>query len=300
MNLSKIFDPDLIKLDLQASSREAAVETLVDMFCSKYPNINRQEVIAAINEREKLGSTSMGRGVAFPHARTDLVTGLHVVLGICRTPIAAETPDGKPLQLIFLLLTPRNISKVYLQSLSGLANLSRRPETLPSLLAASDSREVIEIIHRASIAVEPIIMAGDIMTADPITIKRDNTIREAVNIMFKHKISGLPVVSENGRLEGEITLQDIIRFALEKYATSSSNAGESASRTYDEIMQKSNTIPVEQVMSGNPLTIEIHAPLRDVAQAILNSNRGRAMVISDGNLRGIITLTDIVIKIIRG
>ncbi len=300
MNLSRIFDPDLIKLNLQAPTREAAIEMLVDMFCNKYPNINREEIIAAVNEREKLGSTSMGRGVAFPHARTDLVTGLHVVLGICRTPIAAETPDGKPLQLIFLLLTPRNISKVYLQSLSGLANLSRRPDTLPSLLAATDSHEVIEIIQRAGIAVEPIIMAGDIMTVEPITIKRHDTIREAVNLMFKHKIRGLPVVSNDGQLEGEITEADIIRFALEKYSASVTGSAETVSRTYDEIMQMANTISVDQAMNDKPLIFETHAPLREVAQAILDSRSGIAMVVSAQKLRGVITLSDIVIKIMRG
>lgn len=300
MNLSRIFDPELINLDLKAATKEEAIAILVDMFCNKYRFASRDDIIAAVNEREKLGSTSMGRGVAFPHARTDLVTGLYVVLGISKQPMAADTPDGKPLQLIFLLLTPRNISKIYLQSLSGLANLARRPETLPSLLAAHDAQEAIEIIHKAGIAVEPIIMAGDIMTVDPITIKPQSTIKDAVNLMFKHKIKGLPVVGENGELLGEISESDIIRFVLSKSSTPSTSGSINEAHTYDEIILLANTIPVQEVMNKSPLVLEIHLSLKETAQALLESKRERAMVMADNKLRGVITLTDIVVKIIQG
>ena len=98
MKLSEVFDPDLIQTDLQAATKEEAVDQLADLFCRKYPEKSKREIIRSVNEREKLGNTSMGRGVAFPHARTDQVTGLYVICGIIPQGLKADTPDGKPLR----------------------------------------------------------------------------------------------------------------------------------------------------------------------------------------------------------
>lgn len=301
MNLSKIFDPDFIKIDLKASTKDEAVRQLAEVFCLKYPEKNQDEIINAVYEREKLGNTSMGRGVAFPHARTDIVTGLYVVLGIYHEGIPAETPDNKPLHLVILLFTPRNISKAYLQSLSGLANFARRPETLPGLLAAKSVEEVIEIIHKTGINVERDLIVGDVMTSDPITITPDKTIKEAVNLIFKYKISGLPVVDNSGKLLGEVSESALLKFALpryEEYLARQTNQPNVDS--LEDILKKSQTVKVAEVLAGDPPTVSVDLPLTEAASLLLKNKVERMMVISEGRLIGVITKTDIVSKIIRG
>jgi nitrogen PTS system EIIA component len=301
MNLSKIFDPDFIKLNLTAATKDKAVCQLAEVFCQKYREKNKQEIIAAVYEREKLGNTSMGRGVAFPHARTDIVTGLYVVLGIYHEGIPAETPDNKPLHLVILLLTPRNISKAYLQSLSGLANFARRPDTLPQLLAAKTVMEVIDIIHQVGINVERDLIVGDVMTSDPIAITPEKTIKEAVNLIFKYKVSGLPVVDTEGKLLGEISETDLLKFALPQYEDFlARKANQPNVDTLDEILMKSRTITVGEVIVSNPLTVSVDLPLTEAASLLLKNKVERLIVVSDGKLIGVVTKTDLVSKIIRG
>ncbi len=301
MNLSKIFDPEFIKINLKASSKDEAVRQLAELFCRKYPEKNSEEIVNAVYEREKLGSTSMGRGVAFPHARTDIVTGLYVVLGIFPEGIPAETPDNKPLQLLILLLTPRNISKAYLQSLSGLANFARRPDTLPALLAARSVPEVLEIIHKTGINVERDLIVGDVMTVDPIAITPDKTIKEAVNLIFKYKISGLPVIDNSGKLLGEVSESALLNYALpryEEYLAQRSN--QSNIDSLEEILKKSQSVKVGEILISDPTTVSVDMPLTEAASLLLKNKTERLMVVSEGKLIGIITKTDIVSKIIRG
>ena len=144
MKLSKIFSPELIKVDMRVRSKEEAIDQLADLFCRKYPDKSKEEIIRAVNEREKMGNTSVGRGVAFPHARTDIVTGLYVAIGVIPDGISGDTPDGKPLHIIALLLTPRSISRTYLQTLSGLAEFARHPDTLPALLKIPAGHAMID------------------------------------------------------------------------------------------------------------------------------------------------------------
>lgn len=301
MNLSKIFDPDFIKINLKASTKDQAVRQLAEVFCRKYPEKNKDEIIAAVYEREKLGNTSMGRGVAFPHARTDIVAGLYVVLGIYHDGISADTPDNKPLHLVILLFTPRNISKAYLQSLSGLANFARRPETLPKLLAAKSVEEVIDIIHQTGINVERDLIVGDVMTPDPVTISPDKTIKEAVNLIFKYKISGLPVVDNTGKLLGEVSESALLTYALPRYEEYlAKQTNQPNIESLEEILKKAQTVKVGEILQNNPPTVSVDLPLTEAASLLLKNKVERMMVISDGKLIGVITKTDIVSKIIRG
>jgi CBS domain-containing protein/mannitol/fructose-specific phosphotransferase system IIA component (Ntr-type) len=301
MNLSKIFDPDLIKINLKAATKDEAIRQLALVFCGKYPDKNSDEIISAVYERERLGNTSMGRGVAFPHARTDIVTGLYVVLGIFPEGVFADTPDNKPLQLVILLLTPRNISKAYLQSLSGLANFARRPDTLPRLLAAKSPKEVLDIIHNTDINIERDLIVGDVMTSEPPTITPDKTIKEAVNLIFKYKISGLPVVDNSGRLLGEVSESALLKYALpryEEFLTKRTNQPNIDS--LEEILKKSQTVKVGEILVTDPITVSVDTPLTEAASLLLKQNAERLMVVSENKLIGVITKTDIVSKIIRG
>lgn len=301
MNLSKIFDPDFIKIDLKADSKDEAIRQLALVFCGKYPEKNSEDIINAVYEREKLGSTSMGRGVAFPHARTDIVTGLYVVLGIFPEGIPAETPDNKPLQLVILLLTPRNISKAYLQSLSGLANFARRPDTLPKLLAAKSPNEALDIIHNTGINVERDLIVGDVMTSDPIAITPEKTIKEAVNLIFKYKVSGLPVIDNSGRLLGEVSESALLNYALPHYEEYlARRANQSNIDSLEEILKKSQSVKIGEILISDPIIVSVDMPLTEAASLLLKNKTERLMVVSEGKLIGIITKTDIVSKIIRG
>lgn len=301
MKLSEVFDPDLIKTDLQAATKEEAVDQLADLFCRKYPEKSKREIIRSVNEREKLGNTSMGRGVAFPHARTDQVTGLYVICGIIPQGLKADTPDGKPLHIIILLLTPRNISRNYLQTLSGLAMFARMPETLQALIKAGSPKAVMEVIDKSDIKVQKILTVGDVMTADPVTVTRDKTLKDVANLFFEKKIRSVPVVDENGRLVGEITANELLKFALPNYKSFIANiANIPQIESFEELLRNEHNARVSNFMKAKPVTIEMDAPVIEAAALMLFKKAEMVSVLDGGKLVGVITKTDIISKIIRG
>ncbi len=301
MNLSKLFNPELISLNMKAISKEDAIDQLVELFCQTHLCTNKEEIFEAVREREKLGSTSMGRGVAFPHARTNTVTHLHAAIGIIPEGIEEETPDHKPVHVLILLLTPRNISKNYLQTLSGLASFARKRETLPALLDAKTSQEVIDIIHRSAIEVKKIITVGDVMTIDPVTITADRTLRDVANIFFEKKVRCLPVVDHDGRLIGEITGTELLKFAMPNYKSFIANVANIPEiESFEELLQKEYSGTVADFMQKNPVTVERDAPVIEAAALMLFKKAEMVAVMDESKLVGVITKTDIVAKIIRG
>jgi len=301
MNLSKIFDTGLIKINMSVTSRDEAIGQLVDLFCQKHPDKSKEAILEAIAERENLGNTAMGRGVAFPHARTDIVTRLHATIGIIPKGVDTDTPDKKPIHLIVLLLTPRNISKNYLQTLSGLASFTRRPETLPSLLKAKSADEVIEIVDKTDIEVKKILTIGDVMTPDPITVSPDKTLKDVANIFFEKKVRSMPVVDSDNKLVGEITGIELLKFALPNYKSFIANiANIPEIESFEELLHKEHAALVSNFMKTNPVIVERDAPVIEAAAMMLFKKAEMVSVIDDGKLVGVITKTDIVSKIVRG
>lgn len=301
MNLSKVFDQSLIKINMTAESKEDAIGQLVDLFCQRYKEKSRQAILQAISEREKLGNTSLGRGIAFPHARTDIVTGLHAVIGIIPEGIPSDTPDKKPLNAVVLLLTPRNISKNYLQTLSGLATFARRAGNLAALVKAKSPADVIKVFEQSGVEVKKILTVGDVMTRDPVTVTPDKTLKEVANIFFERRVRSLPVIDQDNRLVGEITSTELLKFAMPNYKSFIANVANIPQiESFEELLQKEHSATVSNFMKKNPVTVDRDAPIIEAAALMLFKKADMVAVLDDGVLVGVITKTDIVSKIVRG
>ena len=107
-----------------------------------------ERIEQALTERERLGSTALGEGVALPHARIPLLSRLYV--SVARSPggIEFDSPDGQPVYLIFTVLAPEEACEAYLRCLSYLARLLKYGEFREALLSAHSREEMIEIIRR--------------------------------------------------------------------------------------------------------------------------------------------------------
>jgi len=224
-----------------------------------------------------------------------------VVLGIIPNGIHTSTPDGKPLHIVVLILTPRNIPKRYLQTLSGLAKLFRHADIISNLLKASSPAEVIDIIDKTDIQVEKILTVGDIMTTEPVTVTLDNTLKDVVNIFFKYKISGLPVVDSSGKLTGEISDTDLLKYALPNYKSFIANiANITEVESFEDILRREHSMAVSKLMRKAPAIVDIDAPVVEAAALMLFKKTERVMVLNNGKLVGVVTKSDIISKIIRG
>lgn len=300
LRLANFFDPELIIVNLKARGKAGAVEEIVDRVIGKYPGIRKEAVFQAIQEREELGSTSFGRGFCFPHARTDQVKEMVIAAGISREGIEAETPDNKPLHVFFLLMTPRNISRLYLQTLSALANLARKPESLQAFLQAKSSQEVIEAIENYGLDVKEELTVKDIMNTEPVTVTPQNSLKEVANLLFKHHLNGVLVVDKTGKLLGEITEEELIKAALPDYGSLIANlANLPELEPFDDLLRKQDEIRVREVFNRKVRTVEENAPIVEVAALMLFKKASRVAVTKEGKLVGEVLRSDIVSKIIR-
>lgn len=128
-----------------AADKTAVLAILAERFAQIY-GVDRIAVLEALEEREALGSTGFGRGVAIPHARIDGITRpVSVVIRLDR-PIGFNAADGMPVDLVFGLLSPTGSGAAHLHALAAISRLIRDETMHDALSSAADGEELYAMI----------------------------------------------------------------------------------------------------------------------------------------------------------
>ncbi|HSD54515.1 MAG TPA: PTS IIA-like nitrogen regulatory protein PtsN [Burkholderiales bacterium] len=146
MNLiAKLLAAPNILLDVEVSSKKRLFEQ-VGLLFENHQGIARSLVFDSLFAREKLGSTGLGQGVAIPHGR---IKGLKEPVGAflrLKTAVAFDAPDGRPVELVFVLLVPEQATEQHLEILSELAQMFSDRELRGRLATATDAGGLHELI----------------------------------------------------------------------------------------------------------------------------------------------------------
>jgi mannitol/fructose-specific phosphotransferase system IIA component (Ntr-type) len=147
--LADLLDARRVVLELAAGSREEALRTIV----AQMGIAEADKFLAQVMAREEVQTTLVGKGVAFPHARTDLVANM--VLGIGRSASGIPFgPNGEPAQMIFVIGVPKKMVNSYLVCVGALARLTKSEETRATLMNAESATEFVEILRAGSLLLE--------------------------------------------------------------------------------------------------------------------------------------------------
>jgi PTS system nitrogen regulatory IIA component len=135
--LSLLLPPDHVVLDLDVSSKKRLFEQIGLIF-ENSRQIPRARVFDSLFDREKLGSTGLGYGVAIPHGRLKALKDTVCAFVRTQAPIPFESPDAQPVRLVFAMLVPEHATEQHLEILSELAQMFSDPGLREMLLKADD------------------------------------------------------------------------------------------------------------------------------------------------------------------
>jgi PTS system nitrogen regulatory IIA component len=150
MKIMNILDPKCVVLPLKGKEKKEIIKELIDVLVQnrKIKEKDKEEVFKNVMEREKLGSTGVGLGVAIPHGRTAAVERIVGVLGISPEGVEFETLDGEPVHFVFLVLSPLEATSDYLRAISRVARLFKDKFLRETLKNVSSAEEAIKIIKQ--------------------------------------------------------------------------------------------------------------------------------------------------------
>ncbi len=146
--VSDLLRDDLINLNLSSDEKVKTLEELADLISEREKITDREEFLKSVMAREGLESTGIGRGVAIPHARTDTVERTVVALGRSKEGVDFASLDGRPVHLIFLIVSPERDKRLYIKTLARISRMVRRDDFRRSLLRATTPSDVIALVKK--------------------------------------------------------------------------------------------------------------------------------------------------------
>lgn len=149
--LSDLLSANTVLADQSASGKKELIHTLSKKVASSL-NLKEHSVFDILWEREKLGTTGVGHGIAIPHGR---IEGLEKVCGFfarLSSPIAFDAVDGQPIDLVFLLLAPESAGADHLHALASVSR-TLRDDALCEKLRGAKQSDLFELLTTASAAV---------------------------------------------------------------------------------------------------------------------------------------------------
>ena len=149
MRLSTKIHKKALKLALEASNKDEALEELVGLLCDAYRLKGRDTILEAIRTRESKQSTGIGMGLAVPHAKTHVVDQLYVAFGRSNDGIDFDSTDGETAHIFFILVSPRDVSGPHIKALAGISRLVKHKEFRKELLECSGEKQMIDLVKKA-------------------------------------------------------------------------------------------------------------------------------------------------------
>ena len=150
MKITDFLNAEVVKIGLESRGKKEVIEELVDQLVSakKIKKNMRNDIVNALMEREALGSTGIGQGIAIPHAKSSKINNLVAAFGTSKKGVEFQSLDSEPVNVIFLLVAPTNSTGLHLKALAKISKILKNKFIRQSLRDAGKPEEIMKTLKR--------------------------------------------------------------------------------------------------------------------------------------------------------
>lgn len=146
MEISQILSLDCVLCAAKGSSKKRILESISELAADKISTLSSEDIFMSLINREKVGSTGIGNGIAIPHGRIRQLDRVYGFLVTCNPPINYDSIDEKPVDVLFALLVPEEQSEGHLQTLAAIASKLSDKLVLKHLRLSTNAQQIYEAI----------------------------------------------------------------------------------------------------------------------------------------------------------
>jgi len=150
MPILEFLDPESVVQSLRARAKKQVLQELASQAVRRLPVLDERPVFDTLLQRERLGSTGIGDGVAIPHGKLPGLDRLFGLFARFDKPVDFEALDGQPVDIAFLLLAPEGAGADHLKALAQVARILREPGMLNHIRAARDASALYALLTRST------------------------------------------------------------------------------------------------------------------------------------------------------
>ena len=146
MKILDVLEKEAIIADLKSTDKKGVLDELVDPIAGS-AELDHDELVGVLMDRERLGSTGIGGGIGIPHGKVKGLKSLVLGFGLSRNGVDFESMDSRPTHIFFLLITPENSTGIHLKLLARISKILKNDPFKEKLMNAKDREEIIRIIQ---------------------------------------------------------------------------------------------------------------------------------------------------------
>jgi PTS system nitrogen regulatory IIA component len=142
MNIAEILPLEAVLPDLRADTQETVLAELIAPLIVLHPELTPHDLMHTLCERERMGSTAVGEGIAIPHGKIADLEAMLLVVGRSHDGVLFHAPDNKPCHIFFLILTPEHGAGQYLRLLAQIVRRAKEPVFRSEILLAENREQI--------------------------------------------------------------------------------------------------------------------------------------------------------------
>ncbi|HJU31026.1 MAG TPA: PTS IIA-like nitrogen regulatory protein PtsN [Hyphomicrobiaceae bacterium] len=150
MDLADLIAPEAVIASLKARNKKQALHELAQR-AGALTGVDARDILDTLLQRERLGSTGIGRGIAIPHGRLGILPRIVSLFARLEEPIEFDALDNEPVDLIFLLLAPEHAGADHLKALARISRLLREPSNIERLRASKDRAALYSVLTEPAV-----------------------------------------------------------------------------------------------------------------------------------------------------
>lgn len=148
MKIMDFLNENAISANLKATTKEGIIRELIELLFKAQAIKDKEKLIKILLEREALGSTGIGQGVAIPHGKSESVKDLVAAFGLSKKGVNFDSLDGEQVYIFFLLVAPEDAAGPHLKALARISRLLKDKYFRDTLKTAPDEKIILKIIKQ--------------------------------------------------------------------------------------------------------------------------------------------------------
>lgn len=304
MLLTKYLPSELIFPKIDCKDKWEAMERMINGIATSrvgaYFGANQGMLKDIIFSREKDISTGLGHGIGFPHARHPDIKKLLISLATLKEPIPYDSIDGKPVNIICMVLAPDEEPTLAIKVRSRIAKLLANPEFRATVMGTDDPEEIHKLIEEMALDLDVPITANDIMQSPEFTIHPSTSMKEVVRLMSEHHANTTAVINDENEIVGEITCDRLFNFGIPDFFSQLKSVSFiSEFDPFEKYFHVESHSSAADLMSKDFATVQPESTLLEVVFALTVLKRYKVYVVKNGKYAGEIHRTLVLDRIMR-
>ena len=300
MKLNSIINEDLVFCGVEGSSREEIYGSMLEKALAQIDSsLTVESLLGQIIEREDVVNIPY-EGMALPHLRNPELNDLFVIIGVLQEPVKLKPNDILPTRLVVMSLISKETSDVYLKSLAAFARFFANPDNLKKSGYVKSPADLFALLE--GVKIKEHVMAEDIMSKKFPSVKADDYLSKALDMMEKCGQSILPVIDKENKLIGRVDATEVLKGFVPEYLLMMDNLKfVSSFEMFDKFFKEEGVRFVKDFMTPQGETISPETPLIQFTVTLAKRDSDMIFVVdAENKLCGLVTINDIIHKILRG